>query len=107
MKILNNRNNVIMVKHQHLRNSGSIKTHLLYETQLRAIEGIVPGFLIASANKGKEVIVSHNEVAKVADHDFSKMSLIPGAVLIHDIQRENNEDLEKEDFYLGAWTMVG
>ena len=44
-----------------------------------------PDFPIASVSRGKAVIVGRNEKFKVGDHDFSKVSLIPDATLIHSI----------------------
>ena len=53
-----------------------------------------PGFPIASVSRGKQVIVGHNKIMKVGDHDFSKMSIIPDAILIHDIPGCNHEEYE-------------
>ena len=44
-----------------------------------------PGFPIVAVARGKKVIVGENEVITVGDHDFSKLSLIPDAILIHTI----------------------
>ena len=60
-----------------------------------------PGFPLAAITRGKKVIVGRNEKFKVADHDFSKMSLIPDAVLVHNIP-EAGDQLEKGNWYSGA-----
>ena len=44
-----------------------------------------PGFPIAAAERGREVIVSSNEVFVVGDHDFTKFRIIPSVVLLVDI----------------------
>ena len=49
-----------------------------------------PGFLVALVSSGKKVLVSANETAMVADHDFSKISIIQDAVFIYDIPEPNN-----------------
>ena len=41
-----------------------------------------PGFPVS---RGKQVLVVLNEVPKVDDHDFNKVSIIPAALLIHDL----------------------
>ena len=42
-----------------------------------------PDFSLASVSRGKKVVVGVNESFRVADHDFSKVSLIPDAIKIH------------------------
>ena len=44
-----------------------------------------PGFTFAAVNDGKKDIVGANETVEAADHDFSKVSIIPDAVPNHDI----------------------
>ena len=53
-----------------------------------------PGFPIAAVARGKQVIVAENEVMAVGDHDFSKLSLIPDAILIHEIPSSNDSSKE-------------
>ena len=36
-----------------------------------------PSYPVAAAERGKKVIVGENQVMSVADHDFTKFSLIP------------------------------
>ena len=56
-----------------------------------------PDFPIASVLRGKAVIVGTNQTYKV-DHDFSKFSLIPDAILIHDIPTiEDSENFHEKD----------
>ena len=51
-----------------------------------------PGFPLAAVARGKKVIIGSNQKFEVADHDFSKLSIIPDAVLVHDIP-EVTEDI--------------
>ena len=59
-----------------------------------------PGYPIAAVARGKRVIVGKKEVFTVGDHDFSKMSLIPDAVLVHDIPETVDENQKDE---VGEW----
>ena len=45
---------------------------------------------MAAVSQGKKVLVGVNETAMVADHDFSKISIIPDAVLIQDVPEPYN-----------------
>ena len=69
-----------------------------------------PDFPIASVMHGKAVIVGSNQTFKVGDHDFSKFSLIPDVILLHDVPRSGEDDAytdEEEGEYvktsLGSW----
>ena len=64
-----------------------------------------PGFPIAAVARGKKVLVGVNEVMSVADHDFSKLSLIPDAILVHDIPGNSDFDLDAnvDAEAVGAW----
>ena len=42
------------------------------------------------------MIIGKNEVFKVADHDFRKLSIIPDAVLVHDIPANYEQTTEDE-----------
>lgn len=44
-----------------------------------------PGFPVAAAERGRQVIVSMNEALRVGDHDFTTFSLIPSVTLLVDI----------------------
>lgn len=44
-----------------------------------------PNYPVAAAERGKRVLVSRNQMFEVADHDFTKFSLIPSVSLIVDI----------------------
>ena len=55
-----------------------------------------PGYRIATVTRGKKVIVGNNEKFHVADHDFTKLSLIPDAYLLHEIP-ESRDDLTAEE----------
>ena len=54
-----------------------------------------PDFPIASVSRGNAVIVGRNEKFKVGDHDFSKVSLISDATLIHSIPGDDSKDAEQ------------
>ena len=54
-----------------------------------------PGYPLAAVVHGKQVIVGKNETFQVADHDFSKLSIIPDGILIHKIP-ENNEEVQED-----------
>ena len=45
---------------------------------------------MAGISWGKEVIVGADKIAIVADHDFSKISINPDAVLIHGVPEPDN-----------------
>ena len=49
-----------------------------------------PNYPVAAIASGKKVIVGLQERFKVSDHDFTKVSVIPNAVLIHDIPDVEN-----------------
>ena len=44
-----------------------------------------PVFPLASVSRGKNVVVGVDQSFRVADHDFSKVSLIPDAIFVQDI----------------------
>ena len=46
-----------------------------------------PGFPLAAVARGKKVIVGENEVA---DHDYSKLPIIPDGILVHQIPETEN-----------------
>ena len=48
-----------------------------------------PGYPLAAVSRGKQVVVGKNETFKVGDHDFSKLSLIPDAMLFQSILKKN------------------
>jgi hypothetical protein len=60
-----------------------------------------PGFPIATAERGKEVIVSLNETFVVGDHDFAKFSLIPSVVLLIDIPETMEGSWYTGDVFIG------
>ena len=55
-----------------------------------------PGYPIATVTRGKKVNVGNNEKFLVADHDFTKLSLIPYTYLLHKIP-EGRDDLTAEE----------
>ena len=65
-----------------------------------------PDFPLASVSQGKEVVVGVNESFRVADHDFSKVSLIPDAIFVQDIpepQDDNPDDKYLHDDSKNSW----
>ena len=67
-----------------------------------------PGFPIAAVTRGKLVVAGKNETFKVGDHDYSKVSLIPDAILFHSIpENADLEALNSEEEYnkeaVGKW----
>ena len=55
-----------------------------------------PDFPIATISKAKVVIVGKNEKLKVGDHDFSKVSVILYAILIHSVSEKDHKDDGKD-----------
>ena len=49
------------------------------------------GCFVAAVTQGKKVVVGVTETFKVADHDFSKLSFIPDAYLVHEIPDQETE----------------
>ena len=45
-------------------------------------------YLVAAAERGRKVMVNRNESSEVADHDFTKFSLIPSVSLLIDIPED-------------------
>ena len=71
-----------------------------------------PGYPITTVTRGIKVIVGNNEKFHVADHDFTKLSLIPDAYLLHEIPKSKDDliaekscdDIESgEKFCSGEW----
>ena len=58
-------------------------------------------------SRGKHVIVGHNETFAVGDHDFTKLSLIPDAILVHDISEDNTSSDILENEAGNAWENIG
>ena len=55
-----------------------------------------PDFPLSSVSPGKKVVVGVNESFRVADHDFSKVSLIPDAIFVQDIPEPQDGKLADE-----------
>ena len=55
-----------------------------------------PGFPVAAAERGQEVVVSLHETFAVGDHDFTRFSIIP-SVVFH---------LSIPDSFEGSWYTV-
>ena len=58
-----------------------------------------PDFPLASVSWGKKVVVGMNESFRVADHDFSKVSLIPDAIFVQDIPKPQDDKLANKYFF--------
>lgn len=56
-----------------------------------------PGFPLAAVTRGKRVIIGKNQQFHVADHDYSKLSIIPDAVLVHQIPDSDDTQGINED----------
>ena len=50
-----------------------------------------PDFPLASVSQGKKVMVGVNESFRVADHGFSKVSLIPDVIFLQDIPEPQDD----------------
>ena len=57
---------------------------------------------VAAVDRGKQVIVGRNQTVAVADHDFTKLTIIPSVMFFVDIP-ENIEG----SFYTGQVYMEG
>ena len=55
-----------------------------------------PDFPLASVSQGKKVVVGVNKSFRVADHDFSKVFLIPDAIFVQDIPEPQDDRLADE-----------
>ena len=55
-----------------------------------------PNYPISAVTQGKQVLVAHGQSLQASDHDFSKISLVPTVVLIHEIPNSIHES-----FYRG------
>ena len=52
-----------------------------------------PGFPLAAITRGKKVTIGKNQQFSVANHNYSKLSIIPDAVLVHDIPDSNETEI--------------
>ena len=50
-----------------------------------------PGTAIVAVSRGKKVIVGLNQTFVVSNHDYSKVSMIPGVTFIKDISDANDD----------------
>ena len=60
-----------------------------------------PGFPVAAIERGKAVIVSRDQVFAVADHDFTKVSLIPSVQMIVTIPNTTDESFYHGEVFVG------
>ena len=60
-----------------------------------------PGFPVAAAERGRQVIVSNHDTFAVGDHDFCKFSLIPSVILLVDIPESIEGSWYAGDVLLG------
>ena len=61
-----------------------------------------PGIPKASVPLGCRVLVGRNEVFQVADHDFSKLSLIPTTILVNEIPESVDGSWYRGNLYVGV-----
>ncbi len=60
-----------------------------------------PNYPVAAAERGRRVLVRKNEVFAVADHDFTRFSLIPSVILSNDIPCDVSESWYTGNIYIG------
>ena len=60
-----------------------------------------PNYPVAAAEKGKRVLVRKDEVFEVADHDFTKFSMIPSVSLLVDIPDDVTESWYSGKVFVG------
>ena len=62
-----------------------------------------PDFLLACAARGKKVIIGHKKSFQVANHDFSKISIITAAVFVQQIPEENDSEGNEFNIDTDSW----
>jgi hypothetical protein len=55
-----------------------------------------PGFPVAAVDRGKKVVVSKDAIFAIADHDFTKMGIVPSVIMVCNIPESINGN-----FYTG------
>jgi len=60
-----------------------------------------PGHPVAAIERGKQVLVRRDELFEVADHDFTKFSLIPSVILDVNIPEEVSDSWYSGQVYIG------
>ena len=65
-----------------------------------------PDLPLASVSRGKKVVVGVNESFRVADHDFSKVSLIPDAIFVQDIPEPQDEKPADEYLQMNTYNRL-
>ena len=60
-----------------------------------------PHHPVAAAERGKKVLVGHNTSFEVADHDFTKFSLIPSVSLLVNIPKDVTESWYSGQVFIG------
>ena len=60
-----------------------------------------PDFPVASAERGRRVPVSYEEVFTAGDHDFTKFGIIPSVIFIVDIPDEISDSWYAGDIFVG------
>ena len=59
-----------------------------------------PGFPVAAAERGRRVMVKVGSSFDVADHDFTKFSMIPSVVLMNNIPQDITESWYRGKVYV-------
>ena len=60
-----------------------------------------PGFPVAAAERGRKVIVRAGTTFEVADHDFTKFSIVPSVAMIVDIPNDIHESWYRGQVMVG------
>lgn len=61
-----------------------------------------PGCPVAAVDRGKKVIVSKDKVFAVADHDFTKFSIVPSVTMLLDLPTEIHGSFYRGQVYVGV-----
>ena len=59
-----------------------------------------PDYPISAVTRGKRLLVAHGQSLQASDHDFSKISLVPTIVLIHEIPNSMGESFYRRIPYV-------
>ena len=65
-----------------------------------------PNYPVASAVRGRRVLVRENEFLQAGDHDFTKFGIIPSVIFIIDIPEEISGSWYVGDVYVGIKDFV-
>jgi len=60
-----------------------------------------PKYPVVAIERGQQIIVSKNNVFKIADHDFTKCGIIPSVTILCDIPTTIEESFYRGQVYIG------